>query len=472
MQAQDSTPRSLPRLGMTIALTAATIGIIYGYDLGAISGALLFLKKDLGLSTFMQEIVTSGVVAGQLLGAVAGGAVANALGRKKTMLGVAVAFAVFAALSGVAPNATFLTAARILLGVTIGISIVAAPLFVAESAPARIRGALLVTYQVATIAGIAVAYFVDLALVPTASWRWMLGLSAIPSVLIAIVVAGLPDTARWYVMRGRRDDAVATIRRADPEVDAEREVELIEEDLRHAEKGSPAALLEPRFRKAAIFVLGLGFLIQITGINAVVYYAPTIFQSMGFKSETDSILFPALIQVASIPSTLVALALVDRWGRRPILFTGIGAMILADLLMMALFINGKFSGATSVLGFIGILIFTMGFNFGFGATVWIYASESLPARLRGVGASALLGMDLLANLIIALVFLSLVTSLGGAATFGILLVLAVIAFAFINWLAPETKGRELEEIHAYWENDARWPDAAPAARRVGRPQPG
>jgi MFS family permease len=200
-----------------VALTAATVRLIYGYDLGAISGALLFLKDDFGgLSSFEQSAVTSVVVVGQIFGALVGWQVANRFGRKKTMVAIAIGFAVFAVLSSLAPDKYSLAAARFFLGVSIGVSIVAAPAYVAEMAPAPVRGALLVAFQIATTSGIAIAYFVDVALAGTGSWRLMLALSAVAAIVVLVLIARLRDTPRWYVMQGRRDEALSVLRDADP----------------------------------------------------------------------------------------------------------------------------------------------------------------------------------------------------------------------------------------------------------------
>ncbi|MDQ6920101.1 MAG: MFS transporter, partial [Candidatus Dormibacteraeota bacterium] len=184
-------------LGLVVAFTAATIGVIYGYDLANIAGALLFITKEFHLTTGGQELVTTTVVVGEVLGAIVGGPLANLIGRKRTMLLLAISYAVFALLSGVAASVEMLVVARFLLGLTVGISVVVVPVFVAESSPAQIRGALMVLYQVATVVGIIVAYLVDFALAASGNWRVMLGLAAIPAVLIAIVLFRLPDTARW-----------------------------------------------------------------------------------------------------------------------------------------------------------------------------------------------------------------------------------------------------------------------------------
>jgi sugar porter (SP) family MFS transporter len=448
------------RLGFRIAVAAATIGVIYGYDLGNISGALLFITKDFDLSTKQTEWVATIVVAGSIAGALAASRLANAIGRKPTMMLVALTYAAFAILSGVAPDLVWLDVARFFLGVTIGLSIVTAPIFVAESAPAAVRGGLIVMYQVATVTGIVIAYFVDYALAGSGAWRIMLALSAVPSLLVLVVLARLPDTPRWYLMRGRRDKARETLRVTDPDADVEREIDEIEEDLRRERGGSIAEMLRAPYRRATLFVLGLGFLIQITGINAVVFYSPLIFKEMGFSGNAALLLLPAIVQVGSLAATIVSLSIVDRLGRRPTLLTGIAAMTASTVVLALVFAAGGLTGTTGWLGFIGIFVFTAGFNFGFGSLVWVYASESFPARLRTTGASAMLTADLVANLIIGLYFLSALDALGGTATFAMFAALAAISFVFVWMLAPETKGRPLEAIRAYWENGGRWPEPA------------
>src|SRR3954462_1454387 len=445
------------RMGFRVAVAAATIGVIYGYDLGNISGALLFITKEFDLSTKQTEWVATIVVAGSIVGALAASRLANAIGRKPTMVLVAITYAIFAILSGLAQSLVWLDVARFFLGVTIGISIVTAPIFVAESAPAAVRGGLIVMYQVATVSGIVVAYFVDYALAGSGSGRWMLALSAVPALGVVAILARLPDTPRWYVMKGRMDEARATLRLTDPEADADRELAEIEEDLRDERGGSIAEMLRAPYARATFFVIGLGFLIQITGINAVVFYSPMICKEMGFTGNTSLLLLPALVQVGSLIATVVSLSVVDRLGRRPTLLSGITAMFVSTLLLLAVFAAGDLTKTTGWLGFIGVFVFTAGFNFGFGSPLWVCASESCPARLRTTGASAMLTADLVANLIIGLYFLSALESLGGTATFAMFAALAALSFGFVWMPGPETKGRPLEAIRLYWEHGGRWP---------------
>jgi MFS family permease len=228
--------------------------------------------------------------------------------------------------------------------------------------------------------------------------------------------------------------------------------------------GALRDMLRRPYLRATIFVVTLGFFVQITGINAIVYYSPRIFQAMGFHGDFALLVLPALVQVAALIAVLVSVVLVDRVGRRPVLLGGIAMMVSANALLIGVFAAGSdFGGALTVLGFLGVLAFTVGFTFGFGALVWVYAGESFPARLRSLGSSAMLTSDLVANAIVASVFLSMLHSLGGAGSFAVFGVLAVVSFAFVYRFAPETKGRQLEDIRHFWENGGRWPTEQSAA---------
>jgi len=466
MQATEVTRRG--GLALSVAVTAAIVGVVYGYDTGSIAGALLFVPKDFGLSTTATEWITTFTGLGLIAGALCANVIADRYGRKVAMLLIALGFTLFAILQGVATDIVWLDITRFFLGVAIGISTVAAPVYIAESAPVDIRGALIVGYQVATVVGIMVAYFVDYALAGSGSWRWMLGLSAVASAAVLIILLRLPDTPRWYLMRGRREDALQTLQRADPTADAERSVQEIEADLQAARGGSIREMLHLPYARPAVFVIVLGFLVQITGINAITYYSPFIFQDIGWHGNTP-LLIQGLIEVFSVFATVAAVFVVDRIGRRITLLTGIGVMVASTALLTVLYaIGSHFSGVRSVLGFIGILFFTAGFNFGFGALVWVYASESFPSRLRTTGASAMLTADLLANLLISRFFLTVFKDLGGFGTFALFLGLTVLSFVFVFIMAPETMGRPLEAIRVYWENGGHWPPEDETKTRVDR----
>jgi MFS transporter, SP family, galactose:H+ symporter len=453
----DESPRP-SRRGLLVGLTAASVGVIYGYDLSIIAGAQLFITDDFGLTTRQQELLTTMVVLGQIAGAFGAGVLANAIGRKKSVVLILVAYAIFALLDALSVSLPMLLTARFLLGLTIGVSVVVVPVYVAESAPTAVRGSLLTVYQLAIVSGIIVGYLTGYLLAGTHSWRWMLGLAAVPATLLLPLVIRMPDTARWYLLKGRVDDARRALLRVEPTAHVDEELAEIDRALSEG-SGGFSEMVRPPYLRATIFVIALGFLIQITGINAIIYYSPRIFAAMGFTGNFALLALPALVQVAGLAAVGASLLLVDRLGRRPILLSGIAMMIAADVVLMAVFARGLggSNGAGLILGFAGVLLFIFGYTMGFGSLGWVYASESFPSRLRSIGSSTMLTSNLIANAIVAAVFLTMLHSLGGAGAFAVFGALAVVAFAVVYRFAPETKGRQLEEIRHFWENGGRWP---------------
>ncbi|WP_313863042.1 sugar porter family MFS transporter [Mycobacterium sp.] len=440
-----------------VGLTCASVGVIYGYDLSIIAGAQLFVTEDFGLTTSQQELLTTMVVIGQIAGALGAGVLANAIGRKKSVVLILVAYAAFALLGAFSIALPMLLTARFLLGTTIGVMVVVVPVYVAESAPAAVRGALLTTYQLTIVSGLIVGYLAGYLLADTHSWRLMLGLAVVPVMLLLPMVIRLPDTARWYLLNGRVDDARRALLRVEPAANADEELAEIGRALSEG-SGGMSEMLRPPYLRATIFVITLGFLLQITGINAIIYYSPRIFEAMGFTGNFALLGLPALVQDAGLAAVGVALTLVDRVGRRPILLCGIAMMITADIVLIVVFARGLGGAA---LGLAGIVLFIIGYTLGFGSLGWVYASESFPTRLRSIGSSTMLTSNLIANAIVAAVFLTMLHSLGGPGTFAVFAFLAVVAFGFVYRYAPETKGRQLEEIRHFWENGGRWEDPCP-----------
>jgi len=415
----------------------------------------LFITEQFGLTTRQQELLTTMVVIGQIVGALGAGVLANAIGRKKSVLLILIAYAVFALLGAFSVSFPMLLTARFLLGLTIGVTVVVIPVYVAETAPAAVRGSLLTAYQLAIVSALIIGYLTGYLLAGTHSWRWMLGLAAVPATLLLPLVIRLPETARWYLLKGRVDDARVALLRVEPTANVEQELAEIGRPLGEG-SGGFSEMLRPPYLRATIFVIILGFLIQITGINAIIYYSPRIFEAMGFTGNFALLALPALVQVAGLAAVCTSLLLVDRVGRRPILLSGIAMMIVADIVMMAVFTQGHLGGAGLVFGFGGVLLFIIGYTLGFGSLGWVYASESFPTRLRSIGSSTMLTSNLVGNAIVAAVFLTMLHSLGGAGTFAVFAVLAVAALGFVYRYAPETKGRQLEDIRHFWENGGRW----------------
>lgn len=450
-----TTRPAVSRRGVLVGLTAASVGVIYGYDLSIIAGAQLFITEDFGLTTRQQELLTTMVVIGQIAGALGAGVLANAIGRKRSVVLILFAYAMFALLGALSVSLPMLLVARLLLGLTIGVTVVVVPVYVAESAPAAVRGSLLTAYQLAIVSALIIGYLAGYLLAGTHSWRWMLGLAAVPAMLLLPLVIRMPDTTRWYLMKGRVDDARRALLRVDPEANIDDEMAEIAGALGEGNGGVSEMVRRP-YSRATVFVIVLGFLIQITGINAIIYYSPRIFEAMGFTGNFALLGLPALVQVAGLAAVGTSLLLVDRLGRRPILLSGIAMMVAADVVLMAVFAQGRLHGAGLIFGFAGVLLFIFGYTAGFGSLGWVYASESFPSRLRSIGSSTMLTSNLVANAIVAAVFLTMLHSLGGAGTFGLFGLLAVVAFGFVYRYAPETKGRPLEEISHFWENGGRW----------------
>lgn len=447
--------------GVLVGVAAASVGIIYGYDSSNIGAALKFIAADFGLGDAGKQALATVVVIGEILGAIAAGWIANKIGRKRSMIIVAATYCLFALFSALAPTNATLLGARLLLGVTIGISVVVVPVFVAESAPPRSRGAMLVAYQVATIVGIICGYVIGYFLAGHAAWRWMLGAAAVPALAVTLLIMTMPDTPRWYVSKGRLDEARSALRGIEPDADPDIEIAEMRRALAAERGGGLGEMVRKPWLRATVFVVGLGFLIQITGINAVVYYSPKLFEDMGFTGDFGTLMLPAFVQVAGLAAVIISLFTVDRAGRRPILMGGICAMVVATVMLIVTYGPLDGSGtAAHVLGFAGLVVFIMGFSFGFGALVWVYAGEAFPARLRSYGSSMMLTSDLVANAIVAAFTLSLINLIGGAGTFAIFGGFALAGLVFVYLLAPETKGRKLEDIQYFWQNGGRWPATA------------
>jgi MFS transporter, SP family, galactose:H+ symporter len=452
----DESPRP-SRRGLRIGLAAASVGVIYGYDLSIIAGAQLFVTDDFGLTTRQQELLTTMVVIGQIAGALGAGVLANAIGRKKSVVLILVAYALFALLGALSVSLPMLLTARFLLGLTIGVTVVVVPVYVAESAPTAVRGSLLTAYQLAIVSGLILGYLTGYLLAGTHSWRWMLGLATVPATLLLPLWIRMPDTARWYLLKGRVDDARRALLRVEPTANVDEELAEIGRALGEG-RGGLSEMVRPPYLRATVFVITLGFLIQITGINAIIYYSPRIFAAMGFTGNFALLALPALVQVAGLAAVFTSLLLVDRLGRRPILLSGIAMMIAADVVLMIVFRQGLGSNVGGLIfGFAGVLLFIFGYTMGFGSLGWVYASESFPTRLRSIGSSTMLTSNLIANAIVAAVFLTMLHSLGGAGVFAVFGALAVVALAVVYRYAPETMGRQLEEIRHFWENGGRWP---------------
>ena len=444
-------PRSVNSFTIMATVTAAMGGFLFGYDTGVISGALLFLRSSFALSTEMQGVVTSAVLAGACLAAGFGGWLADRFGRRLVMLNLALLFIVGALVSAFAGSVDALLAGRFLIGICIGIVSFVAPLYIAEIAPPRHRGKLVSLNQLAITIGILVSYIVDTAYAAEGSWRWMLGLGAVPGILLAIGMSYLPESPRWLLKSGRETEAASVLKRVRGSADVIAEIADIKADL-ELERNTIGwlQLLGPIFRRPMLLGVGLAIFQQITGINTVIYYAPTIFQSAGFKSATAAILATAGVGVINVAFTIFALRIVDGAGRRALLLIGTSGMAISLLVLAGGFAFGSALPGFQWLAIGSLMAYVAFFAIGLGPVFWLLISEIFPLIMRGraMGVATIANWGF--NLLVALTFLQLLRSFGPAATFTLYALLSVGSWFFAYRLVPETKGLSLEAIERYW----------------------
>ena len=435
-----------------VAGIAALGGLLFGYDTGVISGALLFLREAFGLSSWMEGVVTSIALAGAAVGAAGAGTWADRFGRRPVLLVTAVVFVAGGLLSALAGSLSVLLIGRLLVGLGIGSASMLTPLYLAEIAPARERGALVSLNQLMITSGILVSYLVGYAFAANGAWRWMLGLGALPGVILAAGMLVLPETPRWLAGHGQGEAARDALRRLrGAGVDIEAELAELKADLRKETRLSAENRLRHVSARLPLIVgVGLAVFQQVTGINTVIYFAPTIFQSAGLSSSSAAILATAGIGVVNVLATIVAIWLVDRVGRRKLLLTGLVGMALS----LALLALGFAFGSGAALGWLialSLAAYVGSFAIGLGPVFWLLISEFFPLAIRGRGMSAATIANWLANLVVALTFLNLVEVLGTPGAFLLYAVLTVAAFVFAFRLVPETRGLTLERIEDLWK---------------------
>ena len=434
-----------------VAAIAALGGLLFGYDTGVISGALLFLQQAFHLSSLMLGVVTSLALAGAAIGAAGAGPLSDRFGRRPILIATACIFIVGGLASAFAGSLAVLLAGRLLVGFGIGGASMLTPLYLAEIAPARERGALVSFSQLAVTVGILVAYLVGYAFAASGAWRWMLGLGAVPGVILAIGMLLLPETPRWLAGHGHVDRARVVLQRLrgdDENIDGE--MGELRADLKSTAKALPTARLNHRAAHLPLIVgIGLAVFQQVTGVNTVIYFAPVIFQASGLSSASAAILATAGIGVVNVAMTVVAIWLVDKVGRRPLLLGGLLGMGLSLCLLATAFLLGQgpwlgWLTATSLAIYVG------SFAVGLGPVFWLLVSEIFPLAIRARGMSAATIANWGANLLVALTFLNLTEVLGRPGIFFVYSGLTFAALVFAYALVPETKGLSLEAIEVLW----------------------
>jgi MFS transporter, SP family, galactose:H+ symporter len=428
-----------------VAGIAALSGLLFGYDTGVISGALLFIKKQFILTPEGEGLVVSGVLFGATFSSMVSGRLTDHFGRKKVILATALLFAVGSIVTAFAPSVPLLVAGRVVLGIAIGIASFAAPLYISEMSPPDIRGMLVAMNQLAITMGILLSYLVDYIFSATGNWPAMVALGAVPAVLLGIGILFLPESPRWLVLNEKETEASEVLKhiRGTPDVGAE--VDEIKSALSE-EAGDWREFFSPAMRGALVVGIGLGMFQQFTGINTVIYYAPKIYQAAGLTSASVSILATAGVGLVNVLMTIVSLVLIDRLGRRPLLIIGnIGMALSLAALSLSSFLNvGK-----DALMFIGVgstLVYVAFFAISLGPVFWVMISEIYPLRIRGFAMSFATAVSWLSNLVVSFSFPILLDRFGIGATFAVYTAITLGSLLFCCLRVPETKGLSLEQI--------------------------
>lgn len=427
-------------------LMAALAGLMFGLDIGVISGATKFIQQEFQISDQVIEWIVSSMMAGAALGALGAGSLSAKLGRKKSLMLGAILFVVGSVLCGLATSPTMLIFARFLLGLAIGIASFTAPLYLAEVAPENIRGSMISLYQLMITAGILLAFLSNTAFSYYEAWRWMLGIIAIPGVLFLIGVFALPDSPRWLIMAGRKQEAIKVLHklRGDEKV-IQQEVAEIEEQLKVPQKGWSLFKENANFRRS----VGLGVLLQVvqqfTGMNVVMYYAPRIFEGMGYDTAAQ-MWFTAAVGLTNVLATFIAIFLVDKWGRKPILYTGFVVMAVGLGVVGTMLGMGNLSHGQQTFTVVMLLIFIVGFAMSAGPLIWTLCSEVQPLKGRDFGIGCSTFTNWISNMIVGATFLTMLGTLGQGTTFWIYAGLNVVFIFLVFLLVPETKGVTLERI--------------------------
>ena len=428
------------------AAITALGGLLFGYDTGVISGALLFIGKDFhGLTSFDKELLTSILLIGALAGALAAGKIADRVGRRPTVLGTAALFVAGVMLAAFSPSYAVLVGARVVIGLAVGSASMVVPLYIGEVAPPRVRGALVSFNQLAITSGILVSYLVDYGLSSSQNWRLMFGLAAVPAILMFTGMLFQHESPHWLVAQGREDEARKVLHRVRGEADIDAEIAEVRE---LSERNSSfREVLSPAVRHVMIIGVTLAVFQQITGINTIIYYAPTLLKSAGLGSSA-ALLANVVNGAVNVAMTIVAIRLLDRTGRRPLLLGGTAGMAAGMVVVALTFLLGgdQLHGGTAYIAIAGLLIYTGSFAIGLGPVFWLLISEIYPVKIRGQAMSVATMANWGANFVVTISFLTLLGAIGNAGTFFLFGGLSIVAVVYFQRQVPETKNRSLQDI--------------------------
>jgi sugar porter (SP) family MFS transporter len=418
-------------------------GLLFGYDTGVISGALIFIKEDLGLTPFMEGLVVSGVLIGALAGAAFGGTLADRIGRKKLIIWLGALFSIGAIGTGLSPNVESLVLFRIVLGVAVGGASAIVPLYLSEMAPAAIRGRVASLNTLMNALGILMAYVINYVFSSSGRWDWMLLLAIVPSLLLMVGMLFMPESPRWLLQNEREEEArrVLLLTRDSDEIDLE--IKSIKA-LKTEEKVPLSELFSPLMRPILLVGVGVAIFQQVIGTNTIIYYTPTILIDSGIGASS-AIAGTIGIGIINVLFTIIGTVLIDRLGRKMLMLIGNIGMSLA---LGVLGVSTLFFQAPSWLLLGCLCLFMVAYSASWGMVAWVVLAEIFPLKIRGTAIGFASTCLWLANIAVSLSFPVLLESLGSSVLFLFYAVIGIAAFLFVLKFVPETKGKSLEEIEA------------------------
>jgi SP family xylose:H+ symportor-like MFS transporter len=445
-----------------ITLSAALGGLLFGYDTAVISGAIGSLTQYFSLSPAEIGWAISSALVGCLIGAFVSDMVSDRFGRKKSMMLAAILFLACSVGTAVPESFTVFVIFRIIGGIGVGLASMVVPMYIAEIAPAEKRGALVAYNQLAIVIGIVVVYFVNYFIALQGStdwnlhtgWRLMFASEAIPSILYLLLVFAIPESPRWLLEKGKKAEALNVLQKFNPGERIENLLTDISSSLSGNQDKSWKLLLSPTLRRAMVVGIGLSVFQQITGINAILYYAPEIFKSFGSDANA-SLLETSILGVTNLIFTIISIYLVDKVGRKPLLNIGSLGMFVS----LAVVGYAAYNHITGMWLLVFLMLFMGSFSISWGPVVWVLLSEIFPNRVRGLALSIAVFIQWVANFVVSQTFPMLTENtylkqtFNGAFPFWLFAFFCISAFLFVWKLVPETKSKTLEEMDALWENE-------------------
>jgi len=434
-----------------IITCAALGGILYGYDIGVISGALLIIKKTIPMNDYELGMIVGAVLGGGLIGNIVTGSLADRYGRRTLILTACYIFILGIICILFANNFIELLISRLILGVGVGVVSVAVPLYLSEMSPAAMRGRSITAFQLFLTFGIVLAYVVDLLFTPSASWHAMFAVILIPAIILLVGMQLSPETPRWLLANQQQAEATRVLKLTRPADEVDTEYQEITASLQHEEGG-----WRELFSASLVLPLSIALLIaifnQLTGINSIFQYAPIVLQKAGFGTSSVEMLGTIGLGAVNFVTTIISLCLIDYLGRRFLLRLGTGGIIVSAVFLALIPHFGLTASQASTVSLIALLVYVFSFAIGPGVVVWLVISELLPTKVRGKGVALCLFVNSLASTILATVFLHLLKLIGMSGAYWLFAGLTVPYFLIATYMLPETKHKSLEAIHHYFQS--------------------